>query len=42
LAKNQQPGAEDDPYQVNDPLEDVNRGYEDLREGRNIRGVIVM
>ena len=24
------------------PLEDVNKGYEDMREGRNIRGVLLM
>jgi S-(hydroxymethyl)glutathione dehydrogenase/alcohol dehydrogenase len=24
------------------PLDDVNKGYEDMREGRNIRGVLLM
>jgi alcohol dehydrogenase (nicotinoprotein) len=24
------------------PLEDINRGYQDLRDGKNIRGVLVM
>ena len=24
------------------PLEDINQGYQDLRDGKNIRGVLVM
>jgi len=24
------------------PLEEINRGYQDMREGRNLRGVLVM
>jgi S-(hydroxymethyl)glutathione dehydrogenase/alcohol dehydrogenase len=24
------------------PLEDINRGYQDMHDGRNIRGVLVM
>ena len=27
-------------FAFTDPLEDVNQGYEDMREGRNLRGVI--
>jgi S-(hydroxymethyl)glutathione dehydrogenase/alcohol dehydrogenase len=24
------------------PLDDINQGYQDLRDGKNIRGVLVM